>query len=90
MKQAELIANIAEETGLSRVKATAFLKSFANQVKAAIESGEIVPIEDFGKFHPLVRKGRTARNPRTGKEVKTKTKNTMKFRISSVLEAKFN
>lgn len=51
-------------------------------IKDRVERGEKVRIKDFGTFQMKTRAARTARNPRTGEEVKVPEKTVLTFKAS--------
>ncbi len=68
MNKAELIASIAEKSGLSKAESTRALDALLNTVEAALVEGEKVQLVGFGTFETRQRKAREGRNPRNPKE----------------------
>ena len=66
MTKAELIADIAERSGLNQTQAKAALEAFVDSVTASLKRGEEVRLVGFGSFIPVARAAGLARNPRTG------------------------
>lgn len=69
MNKTELIAAMAEESGLTKVDTEKALNAFVHQVEAALKAGEKIHLTGFGSFEVKERAERTGRNPRTGEEV---------------------
>ena len=69
MNKAELIANIAEKSNLTKKDAEMALNGFLTTVQDALASGEKVQLVGFGTFEVRERKAREGRNPRNPKEV---------------------
>jgi DNA-binding protein HU-beta len=69
MNKADLVNKIAEETGLTKVKATAALESFMDGVVKTLKSGKKVTLVGFGTFSVSKR---AARKFRAGKELISK------------------
>ena len=88
MNKAELIDAIASEAGLSKADAKKALDGFVNATAAALKSGDRISLVGFGSFSVSSRAARTGRNPQTGKEIKIKAKNVVKFKAGSELAAK--
>jgi DNA-binding protein HU-beta len=69
VNKAELIANMAEKSGLTKKDAEAALKGFIDSVQEALASGEKVQLVGFGTFESRERAARVGRNPRTKEEI---------------------
>ena len=65
MNKTELIAVMAETSGLSKKDCDAALAAFITTVETALKSGEKVQLIGFGSFEVKERAARTGRNPRT-------------------------
>lgn len=63
MNKGDLIAQIVDDTGISKAQANAALNSFTNAVSKALIRGDKVTIVDFGTFSVFVRSERVGRNP---------------------------
>ena len=70
MTKADVIARIASQTGLTKTDVRAVVEGFLDSVKFALEHDDPLEIRGFGTFYNVKRAPRTARNPRTGEEVK--------------------
>lgn len=88
MNKAELVDQIAEDTGISKSKATAALESFMEGVTQALRVGEKVTLVGFGTFTVIKRAARKGRNPATGASIRIKAKKVVKFRAGYELSAK--
>lgn len=88
MNKAELASKLAEDTGLTKVQATAAIESFMEGVTKALRSGKKVTLVGFGTFSVTKRAGRKGRNPATGESIKIKAKKVAKFRASKELSSK--
>ena len=88
MNKAELVDQIAEDTGISKSKATAALESFMEGVTQALRAGEKVTLVGFGTFTVIKRAARKGRNPATGASIRIKAKKVVKFRAGYELSAK--
>jgi len=51
-------------------------------MKSALRSGDKVVIQGFGSFHTVMRKGKLARNPKTGAPVKIPPRRSVKFKTA--------
>jgi len=80
MTKAELVAKIAEKTGLSKKDAESALNAFMDSVKEALAAGEKVSLVGFGTFEVVERAERKGRNPQTGEEITIPASKAPKFR----------
>ena len=80
MTKAELVAAIADKTGLNRTQAKDALEAVLDSVTASLKAGKEVRLVGFGSFVPVERKAGTARNPRTGETVKRAAAKTARGR----------
>ena len=87
MTKAELIAAIAEKSGLKPGQAKEALEAFVACIGDAMRKGEEVRLVGFGAFTPVTRPAGTARNPRTGESVARPESRTVKFRIGEGLKS---
>lgn len=62
MTKAELVAEIAEETGVERVMVLASVEAFMEKVKDSLSKGENVYLRGFGSFIVKKRAEKTGRN----------------------------
>jgi DNA-binding protein HU-beta len=90
MTKAELVAAIAEKTGLNRTQAKDALEAVLDSVTASLKAGKEVRLVGFGSFVPVERKAGTARNPRTGETVKRAASKTARFRVGEGLKTALN
>jgi DNA-binding protein HU-beta len=87
MTKTELVKVIAEEAKISRASALKVLDSFTGSVAKVLrrKNGKVVLI-GFGTFTKIRRKARNGRNPQTGKTMKIKAKNAVKFKAGKKLK----
>jgi len=90
MNKAELVAAIAEKTGLSKKDAEAAVKAFVDVVSEELVKGGKVQLVGFGTFEVAKRSARTGRNPQTGKEMKIKASKAPKFKAGKALKDAVN
>jgi DNA-binding protein HU-beta len=65
MTKADLIAQIAEGTGLTKVETRAVVEGFMTTVQNAMKDGKRIELRGFGVFEVQHRAPRTGRNPQT-------------------------
>ena len=82
MTKSQMIAGLAEKTGLSKKDTIGFMDNLAEFVyKEVKNSGECV-IPGFGKVVKAKRAAREGRNPATGATIHIPAKTVVKFRLS--------
>ena len=62
MTKADIVAEIAEKTGLEKVDVQITVEAFMNEVKGSLENGENVYLRGFGSFIIKERAKKTGRN----------------------------
>ncbi len=86
MRKPELAAAIAEQTGLSKEKASEVITAFTDQVSAATARGDDVTLIGFGTFNVRTRGARTGRNPQTGATIEIPASKTVGFKAGKALK----
>ncbi|HQT92201.1 MAG TPA: HU family DNA-binding protein, partial [Candidatus Kryptobacter bacterium] len=64
--KADIVEEIALQTGLTKIETQAVVEGFLASVRNALAEGKAIEIRGFGSFKIRKRKGRMARNPKTG------------------------
>ena len=62
MTKADIVSEIAKNTGVEKVQVLAIVESFMDSVKASLESGNNVYLRGFGSFIVKKRATKVARN----------------------------
>lgn len=88
MNKAELIAQLAEDAGVTKTQANAALDSFIDAVTKTLKKGDKVTLVGFGTFSVSKRAARTGRNPQTGETIKIKAKKVARFKAGKELSGK--
>ena len=90
MNKNELIAAMAEKSGLSEKDAGAALDAFTVAVQDALLQGDKVQLVGFGTFEVKERAARTGKNPRTGEAVEIAAAKVPAFKAGKVLKDALN
>ena len=90
MTKADIVDHIASGTGLTKVETEAVVDGFIQTVIEALKEGKNIEIRGFGSFRTKKRKGRMARNPRTGEQVKVEEHYVPVFKVSKDLKGMVN
>ena len=80
MVKQEIISQVAERKGITKVKAEIAVDAFFDTLKAALKRGERIELRGFGVFVVKPRKSGIGRNPRTGEEVPIPPGKTVRFK----------
>ncbi|MDQ4096128.1 MAG: HU family DNA-binding protein [Actinomycetota bacterium] len=80
MNKGDLIESLAKSTGESKKTVTNVIEAYVNEVQKQVKKGEKVTVPGFGTFERRNRSARTARNPRTGEEIKVKASKVPAFK----------
>lgn len=86
MRRSDLVARLAETTGVGNADAAEMLAVVLNEIRAALLRGEPVQIMGFGTFHTKNRQPRIGRNVHTGESVKIPALEAVSFRPSGFLK----
>jgi DNA-binding protein HU-beta len=90
VNKAELIAQVAKDSDLSKDAAEKAVDAMLRNIERALRGGDTVRIVGFGNFQVAHRKASTGRNPRTGAEVKIPASRVPKFRAGKALKEAVN
>ncbi|MEQ9617582.1 MAG: HU family DNA-binding protein [Deltaproteobacteria bacterium] len=86
MTKSDLIAHIAEKTGISRSQASDVLDSVVNGIITGLRKDGSAPLTGLGIFKLVDRKARMGRNPATGESIHIPAKKVLKFKPSKGIE----
>jgi DNA-binding protein HU-beta len=90
MNKTELTAALAAKTGMAKKDAEKALNAVVEVVTESLTKGEKVQIVGFGTFEVKERPARTARNPRTGEEIKIEASKAPVFKAGKALKDSVN
>ena len=91
MTKSDLINALAADTGLTKVDADRFLKSFTATVENTLKSGDSLTLIGFGTFSVSNRAARVGRNPQNPSQViNIPASKSAKFKAGSKLKAALN
>ena len=90
MTKAELIAQMAEETGMTKTASKQALNCFLNHVLRALKKDGRFAFYGLGVFEVVKRKKKMGRNPRTNEPVPIKPCKAVKFKVAKSLKLSLN
>lgn len=86
MNKTELIAAVAEQSGLTKKDAEKAVKAFTDVVTDELVKGEKVQIVGFGTFEVSERAAREGRNPKSGEPMTIAASRMPKFKAGKALK----
>ena len=86
MKNAELLAAIAEKNGSTKKNAEAALDAVISTITEALEKGDKVAIPGFGTFEVRDRAAKKSINPATKKPIEVPAKKVPAFKAAKALK----
>ncbi len=90
LTKAQIIENIAETNGFTRIKSVETTEIMLELIKSTLASGEDVLVSGFGKFCVKKKSERRGRNPATGKDMMLPPRRVVTFQCSGKLREKIN
>ena len=90
MNKNDLVATVADDTGLSKVDATRAVDSVFESITKSLAGGTEVRLVGFGTFSVVQRKASIGRNPRTGEKINIPASIQPKFKAGKALKEAVN
>ena len=86
MTKSDIIKEVAEGTGLTKVEIEAVLDGVIHSISESLKRGERVDLRGFGSFIVKQRAARDARNPATREIVRLQERYIPTFKVSKILK----
>lgn len=90
MNRTELVAKIAEKSGLTKKDSEKALSAFTESIIETVAKGEKVQLIGFGTFELRRREERNGRDPRTGDTIKIPAANLPAFKAGKAFKEAAN
>lgn len=90
MNKNDLVAVVADKTGLSKADATSAVDCVFDAITDAMQRGDEVRLVGFGTFTVTTRRASEGRNPRTGERIQIPASKQPKFRAGKGLKDAVN
>ncbi|MBO4415104.1 MAG: HU family DNA-binding protein [Lachnospiraceae bacterium] len=90
MNKAELVAEIAQKSELTKKDAEKALKAFIDAVTEQLKAGKKVQLVGFGTFETVKRAKRQGQNPQTKAKITIPASNAPKFKAGKALKEAVN
>ena len=86
MNKTELIAAVAEKTGMTKKDAERVINATVETITETLVKGERVQISGFGNFEVKAREARVGRNPRTKETIQIPATRLPAFKAAKALK----
>ena len=86
MNKTELIAAVAEKTGLTKKDAERVINATFETITASLVKGDKVQVSGFGGFEVKAREARVGRNPRTKETIQIPATRLPAFKAAKALK----
>lgn len=86
MNKTELIAAVAEKTGMTKKDAERVINATFETMTASLAKGDKVAVSGFGNFEVKAREARVGRNPRTKETIQIPATRLPAFKASKALK----
>jgi len=90
MNKNDLIASVADATGLTKADAAKAVDAVLDSITGALKKGKEVRLVGFGTFKVSKRAASEGRNPRTGETIKIPASKRPKFTAGKALKDAVN
>lgn len=87
LTKAELADLLFEKVGLNKREAKDMVESFFEEIRIALETGDVVKLSGFGNFQLRDKPQRPGRNPKTGEEMPITARRVVTFHASQKLKS---
>jgi len=86
MNKTELVAIVAEKSGLTKKDAERVVSATFDAITTSLQKGDKVQVSGFGVFEVKEREARVGRNPRTKEEIQIPATRQPAFKASKTLK----
>ena len=86
MNKTELIAAVAEKTGMTKKDAERVINATFEAITASLAKGDKVAVSGFGNFEVKAREARVGRNPRTKETIQIPATKLPAFKAAKALK----
>ena len=90
MNKNDLVASVADDSGLSKADAAKAVDSVFDTISKALSGGSDIRLVGFGTFSVAQRRASEGRNPRTGEKIQIPASKQPKFKAGKALKEAVN
>lgn len=87
LTKADLAELLFEKVGMNKREAKEVVESFFDEIRGALEQGDLVKLSGFGNFQCREKPQRPGRNPKTGEEMPISARRVVTFHASQKLKS---
>lgn len=87
LTKADLAELLFEKVGLNKREAKDIVEGFFDEIRSALEKGDVVKLSGFGNFQCREKPQRPGRNPKTGEEMPISARRVVTFHASQKLKS---
>lgn len=87
LTKADLAELLFEKVGLNKREAKDIVEGFFDEIRSALEQGDVVKLSGFGNFQCREKPQRPGRNPKTGEEMPISARRVVTFHASQKLKS---
>ena len=88
LTKADMAEHLFNALGLNKSEAREVVELFFEEVRSALDHGELVKLSGFGNFDLRDKTSRPGRNPKTGEEIPISARRVVTFRAGQKLKAR--
>ena len=90
IRKKELVNAVAAKTGMNQQYTSTVIERFMSEIIAELARGNRLEFRDFGVFEPVLRKGKKARNPKTGQPIVVQPHMAVRFKMGREMKIFMN
>ena len=87
LTKADLAELLFEKVGMNKREAKEVVESFFDEIRGALEQGDLVKLSGFGNFQCREKPQRPGRNPKTGEDMPISARRVVTFHASQKLKS---
>lgn len=87
LTKADLAELLFEKVGMNKREAKEVVEHFFDEIRGALEQGDLVKLSGFGNFQCREKPQRPGRNPKTGEEMPISARRVVTFHASQKLKS---
>lgn len=88
LTKADLAEHLFNVLGLNKRESKELVELFFEEIRAALENGEMVKLSGFGNFNLRDKGERPGRNPKTGEEIPIQARRVVTFKAGHKLKSR--
>lgn len=86
LTKAEMAEHLFDKFGVNKRDAKELVENFFEEIRLALEQGEVVKLSGFGNFELREKRERPGRNPKTGEDIPISARRVVTFKPGQKLK----